>query len=84
MRGDGAAVEAEQMKLRPVCRIHEDTPLRIHLCVIVLLDEVRDGGARVLDLLVAIRQRVENDRTVGDKSIFPMMPIHDTRDTSRL
>ena len=71
------------MKLGTVVYVLEDLPAAVQLGVVVSLDKVREGGAWVLDLLVAITERGESDRPVRVECIRAVMPVEDASDTGR-
>lgn len=72
------------MQLKAICRVLKYAPALIKLCLVVILDKIGDGGARILDLLVSIAVGCQDDGAVGLKGICAVRPSDNTSDTSRV
>jgi hypothetical protein len=81
LRRHRRAVERPQVELVPARRrVEEDAPVRDQLGVVVVLHEVGDARARVLDLLVAVAERREHDRAVRLERVLAVRPDEDAGD----
>lgn len=83
-RCHGGTIEREEVELVAVLGILEDTPGADELGLVILLHEVGHCDTGVLDLLVAVAERCENNAPIGLHGVGAVSPNQDTSDASRV
>jgi hypothetical protein len=80
----GGTVEREEVELVAILRVLEDTPGADEFGIVVLLNKVRHGRTRILDLLVAVTERRKDNAAIGLEGIGTVGPNQDTSDACRV